>query len=246
MTVKPPKHAMILAAGLGERMRPITDTIPKPLIPVRGRALLDTILDRLEAAGVSEVVVNLHYLGAMIEDHLRDRAEPRIVFSPEEHERLETGGGVREALPKLGADPFFAINGDVCWLDGPTPALGRLAAAWNEQIMDALLLLQPTATAFGYEGRGDFTLDPLGCVRRRGERQMAPFVFAGVQILHPRLFEGAPEGAFSLNTLYDKALESGRLYGLRHDGEWFHISTPQGLAEVEEAMHHMAFSSPQR
>jgi len=246
MTVKSPNCAMILAAGLGERMRPLTDNLPKPLIPVRGRTLLDTILDRLEAVGVSEVVVNLHYLGSMIEDHLRDRPRPRIVFSPEEQTRLETGGGVRAALPKLGADPFYAINGDVCWLDGPTPALDRLAAAWDERTMDALLLLQPTATAFGYEGRGDFMLDPLGCARRREERQMAPFVFAGVQILHPRLFEGAPQGAFSLNVLYDKAAEAERLFGMRHDGEWFHIGTPQGLAEVEEAMHHMTFASPQK
>jgi len=241
-----PEHAIILSAGLGERMRPITDTLPKPLIPVRGQALIDSILDRLEAAGVTEVVVNLHHLGAMIEEHLRGRARPRIVFSHEENERLETGGGVRKALPLLGPDPFFAINGDVCWLDGMIPALDRLAAGWDEQAMDALLLLHPTATAYGYDGRGDFMLDPLGRAQRRGERQVAPFVFAGIQILHPRLFEGAPDGAFSLNTLYDKAAEAERLYGVRHDGEWFHIGTPQGLAEVEEAMRHMAFTSPQR
>ncbi len=241
-----PKRAMILAAGLGERMRPLTDTTPKPLIPVRGQALIDSILDRLEAAGVAEVVVNLHYLGTMIEEHLRPRARPRIVFSREENDRLETGGGIRKALPLLGPDPFYAINGDVCWLDGLTPALDRLAAGWDDRAMDALLLLHPTATAFGYEGRGDFLLDPLGRARRRGERQVAPFVFAGIQILHPRLLDGAPGGAFSLNVLYDKAAEAERLYGIRHDGEWFHIGTPQGLAEVEEAMHHMAFASPQK
>jgi MurNAc alpha-1-phosphate uridylyltransferase len=246
MTAARPKRGMILAAGLGERMRPITDTLPKPLIPVRGQALIDSILDRLEAAGVTEAVVNLHYLGAMIEEHLRARAHPRIVFSREEHDRLETGGGIRKALPLLGPDPFYAVNGDVCWLDGLTPALDRLAAAWDERTMDALLLLHPTATAFGYEGRGDFLLDPWGHARRRGERQVTPFVFAGIQILHPRLFESAPDGAFSLNVLYDKAAEAERLYGIRHDGEWFHIGTPQGLAEVEEAMHHMAFASPQR
>lgn len=246
MTAARPKRGMILAAGLGERMRPITDTLPKPLIPVRGQALIDSILDRLEAAGVTEAVVNLHYLGAMIEEHLRARAHPRIVFSREEHDRLETGGGIRKALPLLGPDPFYAVNGDVCWLDGLTPALDRLAAAWDERTMDALLLLHPTATAFGYEGRGDFLLDPWGHARRRGERQVVPFVFAGIQILHPRLFESASDGAFSLNVLYDKAAEAERLYGIRHDGEWFHIGTPQGLAEVEEAMHHMAFASPQR
>ncbi len=246
MTVKAPIRAMILAAGLGERMRPLTDNLPKPLIPVHGRTLLDTILDRLEAAGVSEVVINLHYLGAMIEDHLRDRTRPRIVFSPEENERLETGGGVRTALPMLGSESFYAINGDVCWLDGPTPALNRLAASWDERTMDALLMLHPMAAAHSYEGRGDFLLDSLGRLRRRRERQMAPFVYAGVQILHPRLFDDAPEGAFSLNILYDKAAEAERLYGMRHDGEWFHIGTPQGLAEAEEAMHNMTFASPQK
>jgi len=246
MTAKVPKRAIILSAGLGERMRPITDTLPKPLIPVRGQTLIDSILDRLEATGVTEVVVNLHYLGAMIEKHLRGRPKPKIVFSREVDERLETGGGVRKALPLLGPDPFFAINGDVCWLDGMVPALDRLAAGWDERTMDVLLLLHPTASAFGYEGRGDFMLDPLGRAQRRGERQVAPFVFAGIQILHPRLFKGSADGAFSLNTLYDKAAEAERLYGIRHDGEWFHIGTPQGLAEVEEAMHHMAFTSPQK
>ena len=246
MTVKIPNRGMILAAGLGERMRPITNDMPKPLIPVRGRALIDSILDRFETAGVSQVVVNLHYLGAMIEDHLRDRARPDIVFSPEKDERLETGGGVRRALPLLGPDPFYAINGDVCWLDGVIPALDRLAAGWDARTMDALLLLHPTATAFGYEGRGDFLLDPLGRIQRRGERQVAPFVFAGIQILHPRLFKNAPEGAFSLNVLYDQAAEAERLHGVRHDGEWFHIGTPQGLREVEEAMNHMVLASPQK
>jgi MurNAc alpha-1-phosphate uridylyltransferase len=246
MTGTSPKRGMILAAGLGERMRPITDTLPKPLIPVRGATLIESILDRLEAAGVTEAVINLHYLGTMIEEHLRGRARPRIVFSREERERLETGGGVRQALPLLGPDPFYAINGDVCWLDGFTPALERLAAHWDERTMDALLLLHPTATAFGYNGRGDFMLDPLGRAHRRAERQVAPFVFAGVQILHPRLFEEAPDGPFSLNILYDKAAAAERLYGVRHDGEWFHIGTPDGLREVEEAMHHMAFTSPQK
>ncbi len=240
-----PKTAMVLAAGLGQRMRPITDTMPKPLIEVRGRAMLDTILDRLEDAGITKVVVNLHYLGEMIEVHLKDRGSPQIVFSKEE-DLLETGGGVTKALPLLGEDPFFVLNGDVCWLDGLTPALRRLAATWNEADMDALLLLHPTVSAFGYEGIGDYFMDPEGRLRRRQERQIAPFIHAGIQILHPRLFEGAPAGSFSLNKLYDKAQEAERLWGLRHDGEWYHVGTPAELRAVEDALHYLAESSGQR
>ncbi|MEO3427644.1 nucleotidyltransferase family protein [Pelagibius sp. CAU 1746] len=240
-----PKTAMILAAGLGQRMRPITDSLPKPLIEVRGRAMLDTILDRLEEAGIEKVVVNLHYLGEMIESHLKGRGGPQIVFSKEE-DLLETGGGVTKALPLLGAGPFLVLNGDVCWLDGLTPALQRLGAAWNEEEMDALLLLHPTCSAFGYEGLGDYFMDPAGRLRRRLERQIAPFIYAGIQILHPRLFEGAPAGSFSLNKLYDKAQEAERLWGLRHDGEWYHVGTPAELCAVEDALHHLAAFSGQR
>ena len=239
-----PKTAMVLAAGLGERMRPITDTLPKPLVPVRGRPMLDIILDRLDEAGVTKAVVNLHYLGEMIEDHLGGRKAPAVVFSHED-DRLETGGGIRKALPLLGEDPFFALNGDVCWLDGLTPALRRLAAAWDPEKMDALLLLHPTAFALGYEGVGDYVMNPQGRLRRRLEREVAPFIFAGIQILHPRLFAGAPEGSFSLNRLYDKAQEEERLWGIRHDGEWFHVGTPEGLREVEDALHHLGRYSAQ-
>lgn len=240
-----PTVAMVLAAGLGQRMRPLTDKLPKPLVPVGGRAMLDTILDRLQDHGIRKAVVNLHYLGAMIEGHLKDRRAPEIVFSPE-RDLLETGGGVRKALPLLGDAPFFVLNGDVCWLDGLTPALQRLAAAWDEAEMDALLLLHPTCSAFGYEGIGDYLMDPVGRLRRRQERQIAPFIYAGIQILHPRLFAGTPEGSFSLNRLYDKAQEAGRLWGLRHDGEWFHVGTPAELRAVEDALHHLAGSSGQR
>lgn len=240
-----PKTAMVLAAGLGQRMRPLTDKMPKPLIEVRGRAMLDTILDRLEDAGIDKVVVNLHYLGEMIEAHLKDRTGPEILFS-EEADLLETGGGVTRALPLLGEGPFFVLNGDVCWLDGLTPALQRLAATWDDKEMDALLLLHPTCSAFGYEGIGDYFMDPVGRLRRRQERQIAPFIHAGIQILHPRLFEGAPEGSFSLNKLYDKAQEAERLWGLRHDGEWYHVGTPGELRAVEDALHHLAHSSGQR
>lgn len=240
-----PQRAMVLAAGLGERMRPITDNLPKPLVELHGTTLLDLILDRIDAAGVPEVVINLYYLGEMIEAHLKNRKQPHITFSPEA-KRLETGGGVRNALPLLGEDPLFAINGDVCWLDGPTPALRRLSDAWDDENMDVLLLMQPTAFAVGYDGAGDFILSPEGCLRRRGEREVAPFVFAGIQILHPRIFKDTPEGPFSLNLIYDKAIETERLWGLRHDGEWFHIGTPEGLQEVEEAFHPLANHSVQK
>ncbi len=240
-----PRRAMVLAAGLGERMRPLTDNLPKPLIRVHGRSLLGSILDRLELAGVPEVVVNLHYLGEMIEAHLAERAQPHVTFSREET-RLETGGGVCQALPLLGDDAFFTINGDVCWLDGCTAALRRLAEAWNEAEMDALLLLHPTAHAIGYNGSGDFILSPEGRLRRRRELEVTPFVFTGVQILHPRLFEGMPEGPFSLNLIYDKAAEAERLYGLRHDGKWFHVGTPDNLREVEDALHPLSETSVQR
>ncbi len=239
------QRVMVLAAGLGERMRPITDTLPKPLIELRGRTLLDSILDRAEAAGVPEAVINLHYLGEMIEARLARRARPHISFSREEA-RLETGGGVRQALSLLGGGAFLVINGDVCWLDGHKPALVRLAAAWNDEEMDALLLLHPTAFAVGYAGVGDFVLAPDGRMRRRRESEVAPFVFTGIQILHPRLFEDAPEGPFSLNLIYDKAGAAERLWGLRHDGEWFHIGTPEGLRDVEDALHPLSEISDQR
>jgi len=240
-----PTTAMVLAAGLGQRMRPITDKMPKPLVQLRGEAMLDTILDRLEMHGIGKTVVNLHYLGGMIVDHLKERRQPAIVFSQED-DLLETGGGVKKALPLLGDEPFFVLNGDVCWLDGLTPALERLAAAWDEDEMDALLLLHPTCSAFGYEGIGDYFMDPVGRLRRRQERQIAPFIHAGIQILHPRLFDGAPQGSFSLNRLYDKAQEAERLWGVRHDGEWYHVGTPAELRAVEDALHHLAQSSGQK
>jgi len=244
-TIAAPRRAIVLAAGLGERMRPLTDTLPKPLLELHGQTLLDYILDRLDEAGVAEAVVNLFYLGDMIEAHLAGRARPRVAFS-REAERLETGGGVRHALPLLGEDPFYVINGDIRWLDGRTPALLRLAEAWDPAQMDALLLLHPTAFAVGYEGAGDFVLGPDGRLRRRREREVAPFVFAGLQILHPRLFAETPEGPFSLNRIYDAAQEAERLWGLRHDGEWFHIGTPAGLAQVEAELHPLVFHSVQR
>ncbi|MEO5337072.1 MAG: nucleotidyltransferase family protein [Magnetospirillum sp. WYHS-4] len=228
-----PKVGMVLAAGKGLRMRPITDRLPKPLIKVGDRSMLDHALDRLQDAGVETAVVNVHHLGHLIVQHLRSRLLPRILISREDGELLETGGGVKKALPLLGEAPFFVANGDVLWLDGYRPALHRLAEAWDGARMDALLMLHSTVDAYGYDGVGDFQLDPEGRIARRAEGEVSPYLYTGVQILHPRLFQGAPEGPFSLNLLYDRAIAAGRLFGMQHDGEWFHIGTPDGLAEAE-------------
>jgi N-acetyl-alpha-D-muramate 1-phosphate uridylyltransferase len=226
-----PTTGMVLAAGLGLRMRPITDHLPKPLVPLGGRALVDHALDRLEAAGVGRAVVNTHYKGEMLARHLAARRKPAITLSVED-ELLETGGGVLKALPLLD-DVFYVVNSDVFWLDGTTSALLRLARAFAAERLDALLLLQRTVTALGYAGPGDFIADPLGKLRRRREREVAPHLFAGVQILAKRLFAGQTSGKFSLNALYDRAIEAGRLAGIVHDGEWYHIGTPAGLALAE-------------
>jgi MurNAc alpha-1-phosphate uridylyltransferase len=222
-----PKSAMVLAAGLGSRMRPISDGMPKPLIEVAGRTLLDHAIDRLVLAGVSRVVVNAHYKAEQIEAQLARRRTPHIEIS-RENEPLETGGGVAQALPLLGKS-FFVVNGDVLWLDGAEYALRRLARAFAGDRMDAVLLFQRAAAAIGYDGNGDYFLDPLGTPRRRGEREIAPFVFTGVQILHRRLFNGVKDRVFSLNRLYDQAERAGRLHAIVHDGEWYHVGTPQGL-----------------
>ncbi len=227
-----PTHAMVLAAGFGTRMRPITDTLPKPLVRVAGQTMLDRALDKLAAAGVGRAVVNTHYLADQIADHVGGRKAPAITVS-HEADVLETGGGVLNALPELGDGPFFVVNSDSIWDDGPTPALTRLAAAWDDAEMDALLLVHPTVSAVGYHGRGDFQLDIEGRLSRRREQQLAPFLFTGLQILHPRVFEGMAPGKFSLNRIYDRALEAGRLFGLRHDGAWYHVGTPETLDQVE-------------
>ena len=222
-----PETAMILAAGRGTRLAPLTDTIPKPLTDVDGTPLIDYILDRLIAVGVKRVVVNAFHLGEQIEVHLKDRTDVEIVISREES-LLDTGGGVMNALPLLGPAPFFVINGDSLWVDAMKPTLARLAEAWHAESMDALLL-HPSARVSGSLGRGDFTMDPMGRLTRREERRVAPYTYMGASILHPRLFDGAPKGAFSLNLLYDKAQEAERLYGALHDGLWYHISTPEDL-----------------
>ncbi|MEH6629641.1 MAG: nucleotidyltransferase family protein [Halopseudomonas aestusnigri] len=235
--------AMVLAAGFGKRMRPLTDTTPKPLVPVLGTPMLETILDKLKASGFNRIVVNAFYLKDQIRNYLESKGDAALIYS-EENTILETGGGVTFALPKLGDKPFVVVNGDVCWLDGVEPALQRLVDQWDEEKMEALLLLQPTSSAVGYEGSGDFTMNSDGYLARRGESDNAPFVYAGIQILHPKLFQEVPNGAFSLNYVFDKALAKRRLCGLEHDGEWFHVGTPEGLAEVEGILRNRVQSSP--
>jgi len=232
--IVPPKTAMVLAAGRGSRLAPLTDETPKPLIPVGGVPTLDRILDKLAAAGVARAVINTHHLGDRIAAHLAERRQPAVEVVAEPEPGLETGGGVRNALDRLGADPFFVINGDSVWLDGLTDTLLRFAALWDAERMDILLLLYPYARVQGRHGMGDYTMDPLGRLTRREERRVAPYAYMGVSILHPRIFEEAPEGGFSLNVLYDRAEASGRLYGALHDGLWYHIST---VDDLETANH---------
>jgi N-acetyl-alpha-D-muramate 1-phosphate uridylyltransferase len=228
-----PKRAMVLAAGLGKRMRPITATTPKPLIEVAGRALIDHGLDRLERAGVDQAVVNVHYLADLVSVHVGQRRRPAIVVSDERQSLLDTGGGVAKALPQLGPAPFYVLNSDSFWIEGARPNLDWLSSGWRDSDMDALLLVASTVRTIGYSGRGDFRMDPAGRLVRRGEREVVPFVYAGAAILHPRLFADAPRDAFSLNLLFDRAIEAGRLFGVRLDGLWLHIGTPDAIGEAE-------------
>lgn len=223
-----PKSAMVLAAGGGTRLHANSDAVPKPLIEIGGRTLLDHAIDRLALVGVERVVVNVHDKADMVASHLAARQQPRVEISREE-EPLETGGGVARALRLLG-DAFFVVNSDVLWLDRRDYALARLAAAFDPAQLDAVLLLQRTVTAVGYEGSGDYFLDTLGTPRRRGEREVAPYLFTGVQLLHRRLFDGIAERRFSLNLVHDRAERAGRLCAIVHDGEWYHAGTPEGLA----------------
>jgi MurNAc alpha-1-phosphate uridylyltransferase len=223
---------MVLAAGLGVRMRPLTDRVPKPLIEIGGRSLLDRAIDALEMHGIGQVVVNAHHLAPLIERHLAQRSSPPVRVCIET-ELLETGGGVANALPLLGSEPFFVVNGDVLWRDGSEPALTHLTSAWDDRRMDGLLLLQPLANALGYAGQGDFDLAEDGRLERRQPGRRAPFLFAGIQILHLRLFEGAPAGAFSLNLLYDRSIAAGRLFGVVHRGAWCHVGTPADIQTAE-------------
>ena len=217
-------QAMVLAAGLGKRMRPITDNMPKPLVPVAGKPMLDHVLDKLAASGFDQAVVNCHYLGQMIVDHVATRAAPMVITSPEA-DLLETGGGVKKALPMLDRDAILIANADVFWTEGRDALFDRMISAFDPDHMDALLAIHPVADGYGYDGAGDFFWQVDGRLKRRGDAASAPYFFTGVQVLSPRLFENTPDGAFSLNVIYDKALARGRCYGLVHDGGGFHIRT---------------------
>jgi len=231
-----PKTAMVLAAGLGTRMRPLTDSVPKPLVPLVGKPLISHVLDRIAAAGVAEAVVNVHHMADQIEAHLAGRVHPSIVISDERDMLLDTGGGVVHALPKLGNAPFFIHNSDSVWIEGVNPCLGQMAQAWDADVMDTLLLLAPVSATLGYDGRGDFAMDTKGLVRRPEQGESVPFVFTGVSIAHPHLFEEAPDGKFSMNVLWDRAIDAGRVYGVRHEGLWMHVGTPDAVRAAEERL----------
>lgn len=231
-----PRAAMVLAAGLGTRMRPFNGQIPKPLVEVGGKALIDHVLDKLAAAGVERAVVNVHYLADQIERHLAGRQRPKILLSDERGELLETGGGMVKALPLLGDAPFFHVNSDTIWIDGVKSNLTRLAQRFDPVAMDALLLMAPTSTSIGYVGRGDFRMAPDGRLIRRGERDVVPFVFAGAALYAPALFKDPPQGAFPLTRLFDRAAENDRLYGLRLEGVWMHVGSPEAVAAAEAAI----------
>jgi MurNAc alpha-1-phosphate uridylyltransferase len=229
-----PTRAMIMAAGLGTRMRPLTDDRPKPLVSLGGKALIDHAIDRLVAAGVTTIVVNLHYKAEMVKEHLAGRKDVEILYSDESDGLLGTGGGVGKALTYFGGEPFFIHNSDTVWVEGYGKALERMKARWNPENMDALLLMAPMVTAMGYEGTGDFMMDSYGRLTRVPPGRVSPFAYPGVQIVHPRLFDNAPSGGFSTNILWDRAIEKERLFGVRLDGVWIHVGTPQAVAEAEE------------
>jgi MurNAc alpha-1-phosphate uridylyltransferase len=230
------RNAMILAAGLGTRMRPITDTLPKPLVKVDGVALIDHLIAPLREAGVSDIVVNVHHLATLMEQHLASYASPRIHISDERSALLDSGGGVKKALAQFGEEPFFILNADSFWIDGPLPNLDRMKAAWDPSQMDMLLLVAPTSAATGYDGHGDFFMTADGVLARRGEKLVAPFVYAGVIITTPAFFDDTPDGPFSLNLLFNRAIAAGRLRGIRLDGHWLHVGTPEAIPLAEEKL----------
>jgi MurNAc alpha-1-phosphate uridylyltransferase len=231
-----PKSAFVLAAGLGTRMRPYNGGVPKPLVTVGGKSLIDYSLDRLAEANVARAVVNVHYLADALERHLASRQRPQIIISDERGSLLGTGGGIAKALPQLGDAPFFLVNSDTFWLDGVKPNFSRLGDAFDAGAMDALLLLASATGSVGYEGRGDFAMAPDGRLQRRGERDVVPFVYAGAAILAPALFAAAPTGAFPLTLLFDRAGEKGRLFGLRLEGVWMHVGTPDAVTAAEAVL----------
>ena len=226
-------RAMIMGAGLGSRMRPLTDDRPKPLVTVAGKALIDHSIDRLAAAGVTRIVVNVHYKAEMLRAHLARRRDVEIVISDETEKLLDTGGGVVKAMPHFGGEPFFIVNSDSIWAEGSTPALPAMQAEWNAATMDGLLLLADVETALGYDSEGDFVLDADGHIGRARDSDRQPWAYPGVQIVHPRLFADAPDGAFSTNIVWDRAIASGRLFGMVLDGVWLHVGTPQARDEAQ-------------
>ena len=228
-----PTKAMIMAAGLGTRMRPLTNNCPKPLVKVQGKALIDHVIDRLVQTGVSQIVVNVHYRADMLEEHLSKRKDVEIRISDERQELMDSGGGIYRALPLLADQPFFHVNADTVWVEGTGRALDRLKARWDPETMDALMLLAPTVNTVCYDGRGDFMMDAEGRLSRVPEHYVAPFVWMSVEIVHPRLFDKAPGGKFSINPLWDIAIARGRLYGQRLDGVWMHIDRPDAVSASE-------------
>jgi MurNAc alpha-1-phosphate uridylyltransferase len=232
-----PRTAMIMAAGLGKRMRPLTATRPKPLIEVGGKALLDHVLEKLRVAGVRKIVVNVHYLAEALEAHLMSRAHGlEVIISDERGQLMETGGGLVKAAPLIDCDPFLALNSDNLWIDGPADTLKLLASQWDDSRMDALLLLVPLARALNHKGMGDFHMDRSGRLRRRERSHVAPFVFTGIQIVSKRLLRDAPDGPFSTNLLWDRAMEEGRCFGAVHQGLWFDVGTPASIPLTEAAL----------
>jgi MurNAc alpha-1-phosphate uridylyltransferase len=231
-----PASAMVFAAGRGTRMRPITDRLPKPLVKVAGKALIDHMLDRFATAGVATAVVNIHHLADQIETHLQTRTAPHILISDERKLLLDQGGGIRKALPLLGEAPFFLCNTDAFWLEGPHSNLGALAQAWDPEIMDVLLLVAASATSVGVDWPGDFTMDGEGRLARRGERQVAPFVYSGVGIIKAELFADETREVFPLSPFFFAAAARGRLYGRRLDGLWLHVGTPEAIGDAERVV----------
>lgn len=235
MTELASKAAMVMAAGMGKRMRPLTASQPKPLVRVAGKPLIDHTLDRLAEAGVENAVVNVHYLADALEAHVLGRSLPKVVISDEREELLETGGGMVKAQSRL-PDPFFCLNSDNIWLEGPQTAFHDLSKRWHADEMDALLLLVPHGAARNFRGKGDFHMDPLGRVARRRSGRIAPFIYTGIQLVSHRLLRDAPEGKFSTNILWNRAIEEGRLFGAAFTGQWFEVGTPSSIAPTEEAL----------
>ncbi len=235
-----PKRAMVMAAGLGTRMRPLTHATPKPLVKVAGKALIDYVLDRLVAAGVEMAVVNVHYLADQIVAHLAKRRDLEIRISDERDELLDSGGGIYKALSHFEGEPFFHVNADTVWIEGTSHALERLKQLWQPSIMDALMLLAATVNSVCYEGKGDFVMDAQGHLTRVPEHHVSPFVWTSVEIVHPRLFDAAPGGRFSINPLWDRAISRGRLFGMRLDGIWMHIDRPEAIAPAEACLADLA------